>query len=64
VVIEGIEYEIDWAAFKRGTSFFIPCVDTDKAKQKVQTVLRRIGMRAAYRRSFEDGIVGLRVWRT
>jgi hypothetical protein len=60
---EGISYEVDWRKFRRGASFFIPCLDTVAAKDAVTATLYRIRIKAEIQVAIESGIRGLRVWR-
>ena len=62
--IETVTYRINWEKFKRGYSFFVPCIDTKAAKQEVLTVMRRLKIPVTIRTVVEDGIKGLRVWHT
>ena len=41
--VNGINYEIDWTKFKKGRSFFVPCLDADEAKSVVNTTMERLG---------------------
>lgn len=61
--IEKVSYDINWRNFKRGYSFFIPCLDCIKARQDVYAVLQRIRKKAQANIVIEEGIRGLRVWR-
>jgi len=61
--IETVHYEINWAKFRRGYSFFVPCIDIDKAKTELNRVGRRLKMKLLTKVVVEDGIKGLRVWR-
>lgn len=62
--IETVTYRVNWAKFKPGYSFFVPCIDTKAAKQEVLTVTRRLRIPIVTRVVVEDGIKGLRVWHT
>lgn len=61
--VEGVSYEVDWRTFRKGRSFFIPCLDCSKVKLELAEVFRRLGMRVLVKVVIEDGIKGLRVWR-
>jgi len=63
MIIEDVTYNVNWKKFKKGTSFFIPCLDPAKCKPQVVEVLRRLKMKHEIRPVVEDGIKGLRVWR-
>ena len=62
--VEGVNYEINWKGFKRGTSIFIPCLDPARAKREVAVVLERLRMKTVSKVIIEDGVRGLRIWRT
>ena len=55
---------IDWAKFKPGTSFFVPCLDRSEAEQFVQEEAERLRIKIVCKHVVERGRYGLRVWRT
>jgi len=61
--IHGISFEIDWAKFKPGRTFFIPCLDLEEAKREVKLVAKRLRYSIEMKGVVENGIKGLRVWR-
>lgn len=61
--IETVSYQINWQKFKRGTSFFVPCIDTKAAKAEVVRVTRRLKIPVVMKVVIEEGVKGLRVWR-
>ena len=61
--IETITYNINWAKFRVGYSFFIPCIDCDKAKKTIQRVTRKQKINIVMKVVIEEGIRGLRIWR-
>lgn len=61
--IEGVTYEINWRGFKKGTSVFFPCLDYDRAETQLMVVIKRLRVKVLIKRTIEDGIRGLRVWR-
>jgi hypothetical protein len=63
MLVEQINYEIEWKHFRRGMSFFIPCLDPLTAKRTIRAPLRRLGIRALLKTKIEDGVMGVRVWR-
>jgi tRNA A37 threonylcarbamoyladenosine dehydratase len=63
MIIEKVQYEIDWSEFKRGSSFFIPCLDTVQAKRTILEVTKRLKYKVLFKVVIEDGIRGLRVWK-
>lgn len=61
--VEGVNYEIDWRKFKRGTSIFFPCLDSARAKKEIYPVLKRLQIKTVAKISIEGGVRGLRLWR-
>jgi len=62
--IEGVTYDIPWGQMRRGMSIFVPCLDPEKAKGKVERHTDELGLRIIQKATIEDGIQGLRIWRT
>jgi hypothetical protein len=62
--IEGVSYDVNWRAFKKGTSLFFPCLDQDRAETQLMVVMNRLRLKVLVKHVIEDGIRGLRVWRT
>ena len=63
MLIEGVTYEINWRGFKKGTSVFFPCLDSDRAKAQLLVVTERLRVKVLTKEVIEEGIRGLRVWR-
>jgi len=63
MLIEGVTYDVDWRAFKKGTSLFFPCLDQDRAETQLMVVMDRLRLKVLVKHVIEDGIRGLRVWR-
>lgn len=61
--IETVPYQIDWAKFHKGYSFFVPCVDHQAARQALQVVAKRLKMEVITKVVIVDGVKGLRIWR-
>jgi hypothetical protein len=61
--VEGVTYEINWKAFKRGTAIFIPCLNPKVARPQVLAVIKRLRLKVLMQVVIEDGIRGLRIWR-
>ena len=61
--IEGVTYDVDWRAFRKGTSVFFPCLDSERAKAQLMVVMNRLRIKVLVKPTIEDGIRGLRVWR-
>lgn len=63
MLVEGVKYEINWKAFRRGTSIFIPCLNTKEARHTVYSVCGRLKMKIITKIVIHEGIRGLRIWR-
>ena len=61
--IEGVTYDVDWRAFKKGASLFFPCLDQERAQTQLMVVMNRLRLKVLVKHSIEGGIRGLRVWR-
>ena len=61
--IEKVTYEINWKKFKRGYSFFIPCLNTTQTKTDITDVTARLRYKTVTKVVIEDGVRGVRVWR-
>lgn len=63
MLIEKVRYRVDWAKFRKGYSFFVPCVDVAEARRELAMIMKRLGIQIITKVVVEDGIKGLRVWR-
>jgi hypothetical protein len=61
--VAGIAYQINWKQFKRGTSFFLPCLNSTEALEEVQRITKRLRYEVVCKVVIEDGIRGVRTWR-
>jgi hypothetical protein len=61
--VEKVSYQINWKTFRRGTSFFIPCLDPRPAKKAIREATRRLKYNTLMKVVIEEGIRGVRVWR-
>lgn len=64
MIIETLSYKVNWRNFKKGYSFFVPCIDEKAAKEEVMRVARRLRFEVVTKIVVQDGVKGLRVWRT
>jgi len=55
---------IQWDDMVVGASVFVPCVDTEKAKQQLEKVAELKSWQVATRVRIESKIFGVRMWRT
>jgi hypothetical protein len=63
MLIHGLDFRVNWRNFVIGSSFFIPCLDTDEALSQVKRTVRRLGFTIKHQVVVEKGLIGLRVWR-
>lgn len=61
--IETVSYKINWKRFKKGYSFFVPCIDHVQAEQEVARTMKRLKLSVVTKLVVEDGVKGLRIWR-
>jgi hypothetical protein len=54
---------VQWDDMVVGASVFIPCIDTEKAKQQVEKVVTAKSWQVETRVRIEDKMFGLRIWR-
>lgn len=63
MLTNGVDYQIDWPAFKPGSSIFIPAIDTEAAIKAMQKESERLEFQYVHKVVIEEGIKGVRVWR-
>ena len=61
--IESVTYKFDWGKFRKGQSFFVPCIDHKAARKELKRITKRLKIELITKVTIEDGIKGLRVWR-
>ena len=61
--LSGVNYDISWKKFRRGTSFMVPCLDPKATKAELGITLKRLKINVFIKVVIEEGIRGLRVWR-
>lgn len=61
--IETVSYQIEWRKFRKGYSFFVPCIDEKAAREELNRVAKRLKFEIVTKVVLLDGIKGLRVWR-
>lgn len=62
--INRLDYQVDWKRFRVGWSFFVPCLHLQEGKETVAAITKRLGYKVMIKPVIEEGIKGLRVWRT
>ena len=61
---DGVKVIVQWDSMVVGASVFIPCVDTEKAKQQITKIAELKTWQVEMRVRIEDRMFGLRIWRT
>ena len=61
---DGVRITVDWDAMEVGYSVFIPCIDTTKAKKQLESVLNTKKWSYILDIRVENGLWGVRAWRT
>ena len=61
--IETVTYQINWKSFRKGYSFFVPCIAEAQARETLAQVTKRLKIAIVTKVVIEDGVKGLRVWR-
>lgn len=61
--IENVSYNIRWDKFRKGYSFFVPCIDHKMARKELSLVAKRLKLNIITKVVIVEGIKGLRIWR-
>jgi|APGre2960657404_1045060.scaffolds.fasta_scaffold173695_1 hypothetical protein len=64
LILDGARYELDWDILRKPPqSLFVPCLDTEFAKNALETELKYHGIQQfVLRTRIEAGVLGIRVW--
>ena len=61
--IGGALLHINWAAFRRGSSFFIPCIKCRSLRLQILKKATFAQVQVGCKYVIEKGVRGIRVWR-
>lgn len=61
---DGVVIQVEWDKFDVGSSFFIPCINTQRATEQVRRICGTFDAQVRCKARAENGRWGLRVWRT
>jgi len=61
---DGVEIKVAWDLFKIGSSVFIPCINTARAKKQVRKITDNMGYDVKMTARAENHKWGVRIWRT
>jgi len=63
MLVENVSYQINWKAFKRGTSIFVPCLNPPNAVEEIMSTMKRVKVKVVTKVVIHDGVRGVRIWR-
>ena len=61
---DGVRIVINWDKMVIGASFFVPCLNTQKAKEQVTTITKGKRWQVTIKIVIENDKLGIRIWRT
>ncbi len=61
---DGLRITVNWEDMSVAASIFIPCVNTEKAKEQINKLAKRKEWAFETQVCIEAGKLGLRAWRT
>ena len=60
---DGVRVIVNWDSFLPNTSVFVPCINTDNAKQQIKKICSDFGYETTIKIVVDKGKLGVRVWR-
>ena len=63
IFVDGVKVTIRWRGIGKGSSFFIPCLNTKRVVRQVKKLFSRAGWGLFYIVRVENGLFGVRIWR-
>ena len=61
---DGIRIVVNWQGMRVGASVFIPCLNTQKAKDQANKLSKAKKWQVTTKIAIENGKLGIRIWRT
>jgi hypothetical protein len=61
---DGIRIVVDWGSMVVGSSFFVPCINTQDAIKELQRITGEKGWGVHTKVLVESNKLGVRIWRT
>tara|TARA_Y100000592_G_scaffold29254_1_gene46674 strand:+ start:10104 stop:10325 length:222 start_codon:yes stop_codon:yes gene_type:complete len=61
---DGLCITVNWDAMDVGWSFFLPCLDVEKAQKQIKSIEKLKNWKFKTQTRVENKKLGLRVWRT
>jgi hypothetical protein len=63
MLVERVSYQVNWKKFKKGYSFFVPCLNPPAARKELLRTTQRLRYNILTKVVIEEGVRGLRIWR-
>ena len=63
IKVDGVHFWVNWSKVDTGTSFFIPCVNTNRVLTQVRKQFKKRNWKAKSLVVVENGFFGIRIWR-
>ena len=60
---DGVTIRVQWGGMVVGSSIFVPCIDTERAKSQIKKVMKSKGWEYKASVVVENECQGVRVWR-
>ena len=60
---DGVTIRVQWGGMVVGSSIFVPCIDTERAKSQIKKVMESKGWEYKASVVVENEYQGVRVWR-
>ena len=61
---DGVRVVINWDSMVVGSSFFVPCINTQQAVNELKRITGEKGWSISVKSFIENGKLGVRIWRT
>ena len=63
IVVKGVHYKVPLSSMPLGSSFFIPVLDTKRARARLGAMAQEYNRKLSFLDSTELGMLGVRAWR-
>lgn len=63
MIIEDVNYRINWKEFHTGYSFFIPCLRPEEHMNFIEKECQQLKFKVFIKQVIEEDVSGLRIWR-
>lgn len=63
IFVDGVPIAAKWTEIRRGTSFFIPCINAESVIKQVESMFKKRGWKMRKQVRIENSYFGVRIWR-